>query len=121
MAPEEAAKDVADFLLYSVEDLSMWVQFSEKSGGFKIWTSSIEIPGNVKDVLPLCTSSRSSTFKGSERKVRTRFLDKALLEDSVVELLKEMCDKMVDWTVLAYDKFIAKRAEMCKKAYYQIK
>ena len=69
---EEAAKIVADYLVQ--EKKQEYVQYTSKAGGFKIWSSGMVLPSNIQDMLKLCTSSISSTFKDSPTKLRTRFL-----------------------------------------------
>ena len=72
----------------------------------------MELPDHIHTLLLACTSSMSSTFKGSTTKVRTRFLDVKLLEDSDIEKLKLLCDMFEDWSILAYEKLAAKKKEL---------
>ena len=97
------------------------MQFSDRIKGFKIWNTAMNPPVNIKTSLTLCTSSISSTFKGSEKKIRTRFLDQTLLDDHDIEGLKAMCDKLEDWAILAYEKFSVKKYDYGLKAYDLIK
>ena len=110
MSAEDAAKIVATYLVE--EEKRQFVQFTEQSGGFKIWSSNMKPPDHIHALLLACTSSMSSTFKGSNTKVRTRFLDLKLLDDSDIEKLKALCDTFEDWTIMAYKKLSDKKNEL---------
>ena len=118
MTAEEAARLVANYLVG--ENMREFVQFTAKAGGFKIWSSGMNPPPDIQELLSLCTSSMSSTFKGSASKLRTRFLDQKLLEEDEIENLLDICDTFEDWVQLAFDKFSAKRVQLGKQMFDEI-
>ena len=71
-------------------------------------------PDNIMEMLLLCTSSMSSTFKGSLQKIRTRFLDKKLLEEEDFENLLLVCETFQEWLQQAHDKFEEKKLQLDK-------
>ena len=78
------------------------------------------LPSNIQDMLKLCTSSISSTFKDSPTKLRTRFLDQKLLEESDVENLMDLCDTFEDWVKYAFDKFKGKKERFGQEMFKEI-
>ena len=118
MSTEDAAKIVVDYLVGL--DKPEHVQYTDKAGGFKIWSAGTEFPDNIRAAILLCTSSLSSTFKGSSNKVRTRFLDLKLLEDDDFENMMAMCDTLEDWLKQAFKKFQQKKLKFAHQMFTEI-
>ena len=111
---EQAAKTVVEYLVEN--NLGEHVQYTTKAGGFKIKLTGIEPPSNIKEALQLCTSSISSTFKGSG-KVRTRFLGKQLLEEDDIENLMGSCDTFEAGLQEAFNNFQKKKAKFAEEMF----
>ena len=90
---EDCAETVAKYLME--EEKIENVEFSEKSGGFKIHIEMKKTPEDVAKALRKCSREMVTTF--GKAKLRIRFLSSKLLLPVTIQNLRDLLQTLSSW------------------------
>jgi hypothetical protein len=90
---EDCAETVANYLMD--EEKIDNVEYSEKSGGFKIHLEIKKYPEEVAKALRRCSREMVTTF--GRAKLRVRFLSSKLLDPVTIQKFKDLLQTLHSW------------------------
>ena len=93
MSVEDCAELVANYLIDN--DLMDQVEFAKQSDGFKIKLDVKKFPEDIASALRKCSRDMVTTFGGT--KLRVRFISNKVLDQTVIEKLKNLQETLEAW------------------------
>jgi uncharacterized protein YjgD (DUF1641 family) len=112
------AETVGKYILE--EGLANCIEYSEKSGSFKLKLSLANLPEVISKAIKFCTKETTTGFAG--KKVKVRMMSASLLTDQLLSDLKALTEthNFTDWVNKMLDEKEEKQEKFGAEFYKQV-